>query len=62
VRTHLLNVGEVGDDRAAEMTQKLREITGVIEVVIIRDDQVAYVKANNDLEDRKVLEEVIATR
>lgn len=44
------------------MTQKLREITGVIEVVIIRDDQVAYVKANNDLEDRKVLEEVIATR
>ncbi len=42
--THMVNVGNVSDAEAQELITRIGQISGVEEVVVIREDGVAYIK------------------
>jgi MFS family permease len=53
---HFLHVGELEQQQAINLTQKLLQIKGVAEAVIIIEDQVAYLKIDKDCLDFDLLE------
>jgi len=50
--SYLLNVGDIDEKQAAHLISELTAVAGVAEVVVIVEDQVAYLKV-----DRKALDE-----
>jgi len=55
--SHMLNVGEVNQHQAQQLTQKLMQIPGVAEVVVFIEDGVAYLKVDKKAVDFTMLEE-----
>jgi MFS family permease len=60
--THLLNLGEVSEQMAAELTVRLLAIPGVAEAVVVADDGIAYLKVDRKRLDREALRAFSATR
>jgi len=54
--SHLLNVGEIDDFTAHQLSQELLKIPGVAEAVVIAQEQVAYLKVDKDKLDIEALE------
>ncbi len=55
--SHLLNIGSVNEQEAKQLTQKLSNIIGVIEAVVIAEDGVAYLKVDKQSVDFAALEQ-----
>ncbi|MDH5446871.1 MAG: MFS transporter [Gammaproteobacteria bacterium] len=53
--SYLLRVGEVDEHEAEDLVDKLSEITGVEEAVVIPEDGVAYLKVDKKVLDREAL-------
>ncbi len=58
VKTRLVRVGEMDQAQAALLAAQFLEVTGVSEAVVIAEDQVAYLKVDEKLLDRKSLEAI----
>lgn len=58
VKSRLMSVGELDSAQAALLAAKLREISGVVEAVVIAEDQVAYLKVNESELDQKGLDAI----
>ena len=58
VKTELLRVGEVDQAQAAILAKQLLGIAGVSEAVVIAEDEVAYLKVDEKILDRKSLEAI----
>ncbi|RJS92189.1 MFS transporter [Salinisphaera sp. Q1T1-3] len=43
-RTHMVNVGVIGDDEARRLAAEIETVDGVFEAVVVPDDEVAYIK------------------
>lgn len=54
--SHLLNVGEMDDFTAHQLSQELLKISGVAEAVVIAAEQVAYLKVDKDKLDLETLQ------
>jgi MFS family permease len=53
--THLLNLGEVSEQTATDLTVRLLAIPGVTEAVVIAEDGIAYLKVDRKRLDREAL-------
>ncbi len=60
--THLLNLGEVNEQKAEELAAQLLAVTGVAEAVVIAEDGVAYLKVDRKRLDREALRAFSVTR
>jgi MFS family permease len=60
--THLLNLGEVSEQKAEELTARLLAVTGVAEAVVVAEDGIAYLKVDRRRLDREALRAFSATR
>lgn len=58
VKTQLLRVGEIDQPQAAILAKQLLGIPGVSEAVVIAEDEVAYLKVDEKILDRKSLEAI----
>ncbi len=56
---HLLNVGELSQEEAGALNQRLLQIPGVVEAVVIIEDQVAYLKIDRKTIDSAALDELL---
>ncbi len=52
----LINFGSLNADEALELSVKLRQVSGVVEAVVLADDGVAYLKVEKDNLDKYALE------
>ena len=57
----LIHVGDLADDEARLIADKLLAIPGIAEAVVLAEDGVAYLKVEKDKLDRDSLDEVIST-
>ena len=57
----LINIGELAEEEAKHIAERLRSIPGIAEAVVLAEDGVAYLKVEWDKLDRASLDEVIAT-
>jgi MFS family permease len=55
-----VNVGALDDAAAGRLTQRLNEIGGVVEAVILREDRTAHLKIDRSAFDETELENVLA--
>ena len=53
--TYLLHVGELGPQKIAQLTPQLAAVAGVVEVVVIQDEGVAYLKVEKHVLDEEKL-------
>jgi MFS family permease len=60
--THLLNLGEVNEQKVEELTARLLAVAGVAEAVVIAEDGIAYLKVDRKSLDREALRAFSATR
>lgn len=58
--TYLLNVGDLDKVEASLLSEKLAEVTGVAEAVVVAEDGVAYLKVNRSVLDESNLEQFTA--
>ncbi len=54
--SHLLNVGEIDDFTAHQLSQELSKVAGVKEAVVIAKEQVAYLKVDKEQLDTEALQ------
>lgn len=54
--THLLNVGDITENQAADMATQLVKVQGVAEAVVIAKDSVAYLKVEKHALDHQALQ------
>lgn len=59
--THLLNLGEVSEQMATDLTVRLLAVPGVAEAVVVADDGIAYLKVDRKRLDRDALRAFSAT-
>jgi len=57
----VMAVKDLSIEEASELALKLEQVTGVVEVVVIADENEAYLKVDNKLLDREALESLLAT-
>lgn len=57
LNSHLLNIGQVNEQQAKQLTQKLMNVKGVVEAVVIAEDGVAYLKIDKQTVDFEALEQ-----
>jgi len=55
--SHLLNIGQLDKQKANQLTHCLMQVPGVAEVVIIIEDEVAYLKVDSKILDMAALTE-----
>lgn len=55
---HLLSIGALSQEEAGELSQRLLQIPGVAEAVVIIEDQVAYLKVDRKTLDAAALDEL----
>ncbi len=60
--THLLNLGEVSEKKAEELTASLLAVAGVADAVVIAEDGIAYLKVDRRRLDREALRAFSVTR
>jgi MFS family permease len=60
--THLLNLGEVSEQKAEELTARLLTVAGVAEAVVVAEDGIAYLKVDRRRLDREALRAFSETR
>jgi hypothetical protein len=60
--THLLNLGEVSEQKAEELTARLLKVAGVAEAVVVAEDGIAYLKVDRRNLDREALRAFSVTR
>lgn len=60
--THLLNLGEVSEKQAEEVTARLLTVAGVAEAVVVAEDGIAYLKVDRRTLDREALRAFSGTR
>ena len=53
--THMIYVGEVDDKQARHLVNKLTQVTGVAEAIVICEDKIAYLKVDLHALDRDAL-------
>ena len=53
--THMIYVGEVDDKQARHLVNKLTQVTGVAETIVICEDKIAYLKVDLHALDRDAL-------
>lgn len=56
----LIQLGELGEEEADHLAQRLRNIPGIAEAMVVAEDGVAYLKVERDKLDRGALGELIA--
>ena len=61
VKTRLQNIGQLDQPQAALLAAQFREVAGVVEAVVIAEDQVAYLKVNEKELDEKGLAAIQST-
>jgi len=54
--TFMINVGDVDQAKADALTTRIAAVAGVVEVTVIPEDGVAYLKIDSELVDEKALE------
>lgn len=57
--SHLLNLGSINQQQARQLTQRLTQVPGIAEVVIIVEEGVAYLKIDRQLLDVATLDNYI---
>jgi hypothetical protein len=60
--THLLNLGEVNEQKVEELTARLLAVAGVAEAVVVAEDGIAYLKVDRKRLDWEALRAFSATR
>jgi len=55
--THMIYVGEVDDKQARHLVNKLTQVTGVAEAIVICEDKIAYLKVDLHALDRDALDQ-----
>lgn len=55
----LIKIGELAEDEAHFLSQRLLQVSGVAEAVVLADDGVAYLKVDKDTLDRNELEKLL---
>ncbi len=59
---HLLKIGNITPEQAQTLTQRLRQVRGVVEVNVIADDGIAYLKVDTQTLDNDALSEFSAVK
>lgn len=57
----VMAVKDLTAQEASELAMKLEQVAGVVEVVVIAEENEAYLKVDNKYLDRETLEEILAT-
>jgi hypothetical protein len=60
--THLLNLGEVSEQKAQDLTARLLKVAGVADAVVVAEDGIAYLKVDRRHLDREALRAFSETR
>lgn len=58
--SRLLNLSTFERHRIDELARRLRDVPGVVEAVVVADEQVAYLKVDRDRLDDMALDEIVA--
>lgn len=58
--SRLENIREISSDSMTDLSRKLAKISGVVEVVVVPEDGVAYLKVDRDLLDEQGLNDCLA--
>lgn len=58
--SHLLNVGQINDREARWIAARLQQVRGVVEVVVVADEGVAYLKVQPDQLDEPAMRAAIS--
>ena len=54
--SYMINIGKVDEARSQELSADLAKVAGVVEVVVIAEDEIAYLKVDNQVVDEAELE------
>lgn len=60
VSSLLIHIGELGEEEAEYLAQRLRGIPGIAEAMVVAEDGVAYLKVERDKLDRMALNDLLA--
>ena len=60
LKSLLLHIGEVSEDEARRLAQRLSGVTGVAEAVVIAGDGTAYLKVDSHAVDEQALQQLVA--